>query len=252
MYPYFTKSFWMLALCVVPAIGWTQGQPDSLREPSQKYGLRAGLDLSKLLRTSLDDDYTGLELVGDYRLSEKLFVAAELGSENKTTLERIVDLPLYRYNSSGAYLKAGVNINNYKNWFGEQNLIYFGLRYALSTFKMEVYERYLYDSYRYYEPDAFVLFSDEKIEYNSLSASWIELVTGFKAEVLPNIYMGMSARIHFLLSYNQPDNFDSLWIPGFNKKTDNSRFGLGYNYSISYFLPLYKKPKKNLEEKTSF
>ena len=95
-------------------------------------------------------------------------------------------------------------------------------------------------------------FSEDKIEYNSLSASWIEIVSGFKVEVLPNIYMGMSARIHFLLSYNQPDNFDSLWIPGFNKKTDNSRFGLGYNYSISYFLPLYKKPKKNLEEQTSF
>ena len=64
----------MLALCVVPLIGLTQGRPDSLREPTQKYGLRAGLELSKLLRTSLDDDYTGLELVGDYRLSEKLFV----------------------------------------------------------------------------------------------------------------------------------------------------------------------------------
>ena len=107
----------MLAFCAVPLVGWTQSQPDSLRELSQKYGLRVGLELSKLLRTSFDDDYTGLELVGDYRLGEKLFVAVELGSENKTTFERIVDLPLYRYNSSGAYLKAGVDINNYKNMF---------------------------------------------------------------------------------------------------------------------------------------
>ena len=102
MSPYFIKAFWTLALCFVSLSGWAQGTPDSLREPTQKYGLRAGLELSKLLRTSLDDDYTGLELVGDYRLSEKLFLAAELGSENKTTFERIVDLPLYRYNSSGA------------------------------------------------------------------------------------------------------------------------------------------------------
>ena len=33
----------------------------------QKYGLRLGADISKIARTFVDDNYTGLELMGDYR-----------------------------------------------------------------------------------------------------------------------------------------------------------------------------------------
>jgi len=59
-----------------------------------------------------------------------------------------------------------------------------------------------------------------------------------------NIYVGMSVRLAHLVSNNEPDNFRNLWIPGFNKVTDESKWGVGFNYSLSYFLPLYKKAKK--------
>jgi hypothetical protein len=32
-----------------------------------------------------DEGYKGIEFVGDYRLTKKYFLAAELGNENKTT-----------------------------------------------------------------------------------------------------------------------------------------------------------------------
>jgi hypothetical protein len=32
-------------------------------------------------------------------------------------------------------------------------------------------------------------------------------------------------------------------VPGFNAVTEESKFGVGYNYSISYLIPLFKKPK---------
>jgi hypothetical protein len=43
-----------------------------------------------------------------------------------------------------------------------------------------------------------------------------------------------------LLSESKPDNFANLYIPGFNRTYEGS-FGAGFNYSISYFIPLYKK-----------
>ena len=49
-----------------------------------RYGLRVGVDLSKPIRMLTEPNYKGLELVGDYRLSRKLFIAAELGNETKT------------------------------------------------------------------------------------------------------------------------------------------------------------------------
>lgn len=42
------------------------------------------------------------------------------------------------------------------------------------------------------------------------------------------------------MSNNEPEGFANLYIPGFNKTYENSKFGAGFNYSISYFIPFYK------------
>ena len=64
-------------------------QNDSIAQDSikykQKYGLRLGGDLSKIIRTFIDDDYTGFEISADYRYSKNLYIAGELGTEEKTT-----------------------------------------------------------------------------------------------------------------------------------------------------------------------
>jgi len=51
----------------------------------QKYGLRLGVDLSKITRSLTEKDYMGFEINGDYRLSKNLYIAAEIGSEKKTS-----------------------------------------------------------------------------------------------------------------------------------------------------------------------
>ena len=40
----------------------------------QKYGLRVGVDASKLVRTFLESDYSAFELNADYRLTDKLYI----------------------------------------------------------------------------------------------------------------------------------------------------------------------------------
>ena len=49
----------------------------------QKYGLRLGTDLSKLARTFLDDNYTGFEIMADYRLTKNMYLAGEIGNEER-------------------------------------------------------------------------------------------------------------------------------------------------------------------------
>jgi hypothetical protein len=51
-----------------------------------------------------------------------------------------------------------------------------------------------------------------------------------------------------LVSEKASDNFPNLYIPGFNKVTDGSKFGVGYNYTISYLIPIFKKTKKKKEK----
>lgn len=248
MLKYFINFFFLAAVLVATA----QSEPIDLQpkdtvQYKQEYGLRIGIDLSRPVFTLFDENYRGFEIVGDYRLTEKLYVAAELGNEEKTQQEDVGQSVLYDYRSSGSYLKLGIEQNTYQNWFGMSNTITIGGRYAFSTFSQTLNNFSYFDSNRLYSPEGFVLGSEIPMEFKNLNASWLELVVGLKAELFANIYLGASIRLAHLVSNKEPDNFRNLWIPGFNKVTDESKWGVGFNYSISYFLPLYKKSKKQKE-----
>ncbi|WP_420601073.1 DUF6048 family protein [Flagellimonas sp.] len=223
-------------------------QPKDTVEYKQEYGLRVGADISRLILSFADEDYTGLELVGDYRLTRKLYLAAELGNEKKTQTEGLGSTLLYNYTTSGSYLKLGVEINSYENWFGMSNSITIGGRYAAASFSHTLNNYNIFDSNRFFNPDGFLEGAQNGEEFNSLNASWLEFVAGIKVELFANIYVGMSARLGFLVTNKEEERFPNLWIPGFNKVTDGSNFGVSYNYSISYLIPFYKKSNKKKEE----
>lgn len=250
-----SRFYISLLFVMIWAMGSAQDRPIDLNRKDtvvykQPYGLRAGVDLSRVLVSFLEDNYTGLEFVGDYRLSQKLYVAGELGNEKKTIgvpLGSEIDAPngeLYNFTASGSYLKLGIDYNTYGNWYGEQNMIYIGGRYAFSTFSQTLNNYKIFNTNRYWNPDDFAVGATQNQEFSGLSASWLEFVVGIKAEMFKNLYFGASARLGILITNKDPDNFKNLFIPGFNKVTDGSRFGVGYNYSISYLIPLYKKAKK--------
>lgn len=247
MLKYFISSF-LLCSCF---IGFAQSKPIDLQQKDtvaykQPYGLRVGVDLSRIIQSNLKDDYKGLEIVADYRLTHKLHVAAELGTEDNTRQE-----DLYNFTTSGNYLKLGVDINNYENWYGMYNAIHMGGRIAHSKFSNTINDYQIFNSNRYWNPDDFVSGTTEAQKIEDLSATWLEFVFGVKTELFANIYLGGSIRLAYLVSNKEAKNFNNIWIPGFNKVTEGSKFGVGYNYSISYLIPLYKKAKKKKEETTT-
>lgn len=241
----------LLLLCAVLAFqGYGQQAARDSVKKSEKYGLRLGVDLSRPLISALNDQYQGLEITGDFRVGQRLFLAAELGNESRT-VEEILDnepevnvITLYDFTSSGSYAKLGVDYNTYENWYGMNNSIFIGARYAFSTFSKTLNNYSLYDSNRYWNPEGFVPGSEVLGEYSGLNASWLELLLGVKAELFANFYLGASVRLGVLITNKEPEVMSNLWIPGFNRKTDGSRFGLGFNYTLSYFLPLYRKARE--------
>lgn len=212
-------------------------QTDSISVPTKadRYGVRVGVDLFKLTKALYDKNYKGIEFVGDYRLTKKYFLAAELGNESKTTEDT-------RLNSTtkGTYLKGGFDYNGYTNWLDMENIISIGMRYGLSTFSQQL------NSYKTYNPNPYfgeVPFITSGDKYNGLTASWIEVVLGMKAKVFNNVFMGFSFRMNKLITNKQPGNFENLYIPGFNR-TYNGDFGVGFNYTVTYFIPIFKKKLK--------
>ena len=205
---------------------------DSIPIKTNRYGIRVGVDLSKIARSFYEDDYKGLEVVGDYRLTKRYYIAGELGNENKT-----VNDDQLNFTTKGTYFKAGVDYNLYENWLDMENMVYIGARYGVSSFSQTLNSYTIYNRYPYFGPSQ-TIESGEK--FNGLSAQWIEVLVGVKAKVINNFYVGFSFRMNRLVSNKKPDGFDNLYIPGFNRTYDGS-FGAGFNYTISYFVPIYKK-----------
>jgi hypothetical protein len=210
---------------------WSQTQKDTVRYP-QKYGLRIGADLYRLTKSALNENYKGFELVADYRISKKYYIAGELGNENNTIAEKNINT-----NTSGSYFRVGFDYNGYENWLNMQNVIHIGLRAGFSTFNHKLYN---YTNYQVGVPYGINNVSTNQ-EFNGNTASWLEVVGGFKAELFSNLYAGISLRLNYQITNKEPEGFANLFIPGFGRTYENNKFGAGFNYTISYMIPLYKK-----------
>lgn len=204
---------------------------DTIPTPNE-YGLRIGVDLAKPLRTLLEDGYTGFEVMADFRITKKLYIAGEFGNEKSERIESNLSSK-----STGSYLKIGADINAYNNWFGLNNAIYFGLRYGISQFNQELLSYQIYDTNQTFPTTV----NTERKEYTGLTANWIELIFGIKAEVLPHLFLSVNLQLKRKIAEDTPDNFNNLYIPGFNRTYDFSSFGVGYGYTISYLIPIFKK-----------
>ncbi|WP_232729157.1 DUF6048 family protein [Ulvibacter sp. MAR_2010_11] len=205
---------------------------DTVAKAPQKYGLRVGLDISKPLRTLLEEGYSGFEVVGDFRITEKFYAAAEIGNEKKDRFEANLNSK-----TSGSYAKLGFDFNAYNNWLGMNNAIHGGLRYGFSSFKQELLAYGIYTTDPTFPP----AFRVEPEEFTGLTAHWAEFVVGIKTEVLSNLYLSINLQLKRMISKDKPENFDNLYVPGFNRTYDFSEFGVGYGYSISYLIPIFKK-----------
>ena len=212
----------------------TRQKPKDTIKKTQRYGLRIGADLSKLTRSFFDKNYKGLELVGDYRFTKNNYLAVELGNENKTTEENRVN-----FTTKGSYFKVGIDHNFYENWLDMENMIHLGFRYSVSSFSQELNTYKIYDTSTYFPTVPTVVAGTQ---FDGLSAQWIEVVAGMKAKLFNNFYAGLSVRMNYLVSQKEPDNFANLYIPGFNRTYDG-KFGAGWNYTITYMIPIYKSKK---------
>ncbi len=234
-----SKFTFSIGLVLLSFIGNAQEtatkKKDSIPLKKERYGLRVGVDLFKLSRSFYETDYRGLELVGDYRLTRRHFLAVEIGNENKT-----VDEDQLNFTTKGTYLKVGFDYNTYENWLNMENIISVGLRYGVSSFSQTLNNYTVYNPNPYFGETPLIVSGDN---YDGLTAQWIEVVAGIKAKVFNNVFVGFSFRLNRMLSQKRPDSFDNLYIPGFNR-TYNGDYGVGFNYTVSYFIPLYKATVK--------
>jgi len=199
------------------------------------YGLRLGMDISRPLFSSLYSNYNGLEIIADYRIKKNVYIAAEIGFEEKTSIEDYSNST-----SKGNYIRLGLNYNAYDNWLDMNNEIFVGYRYGFSLFNQTLnnYTTNVSDKENgSYFPAVLNTIGQAS---TSLNAHWSELMIGIKAETLQNLFIGFSFSYKILMNVKDPENFKTLFSPGFNRIFE-SNTGFGINYTISYLIPFSKK-----------
>src|SRR5690606_10160218 len=200
----------------------------------ERFGLRVGIDLSKHLRTLLQEDYTGLEIMGDYRVYKNYYLAAELGNEK---------LPFEADNlsvtASGSYIKIGADYNAYENWAGMENMIFAGLRYGFATFSQTLDSYDIYAINPFFPPTTI----EGPFESSGLTANWLEFMIGLKVEILPNLYLGGNVQLKRMIAQNSPSNMDHLVVPQFIRTFNVRSFSVGYVNNSTCLIPLYRMAK---------
>jgi hypothetical protein len=196
--------------------------------------IRLGFDLLKPILSSSEGDNLNYEIVSDLQLTENIYLAGEYG-----LVDKVIEDENINFNSSGSFLRIGFDYNMFENWIGMDNSIYIGLRYGTSNFSSKILDYNVRNKDSYFSN--LVTNEFQTIEYSNLSGNWIELLLGIKVETFKNVYLGLSLRLNKLLSDKKPDNFGNLFIPGFNKVTDENTFGSGFNYTLTYSIPLKKR-----------
>ncbi|MEE9409272.1 MAG: DUF6048 family protein [Polaribacter sp.] len=196
-----------------------------------KYGLRIGADISKPILSAIDGGYSGFEIVGDYRISKRFYVAAELGYEEETNAEDYTNST-----AKGSYIRLGFNYNAYENWLDMNNEISLGYRYGFSLFDQTLNS---------YTPNVNTLYFPANTltvpqTTSGLNAHWSEFIMGIKVETLNNLFVSFSVSYKVLMSVKDPENFKTLYSPGFNRIFETNS-GFGFNYTLSYLIPFTKK-----------
>ena len=225
MLKYFTK---ILFIFIIPVCTFSQEsnvENDSIKY-EQKYGLRVGFDLFKLYSD-------GFEINADYRLSNKIYIASEIGLSEKN-----IDENYLNFTSKGTYIKTGVDYNMHTNWLDMQNMIFSGIRVGYSMFDQTINNYTIYDTNSQTWGESII---NIPISNTNLSSLWLELIIGIKAEILNNLFLGFNLEVKKMINSDSKNNIQNLHVPGFNKTFDGSSFGVGFGYKISYLIPIIKK-----------
>lgn len=127
------------------------------------------------------------------------------------------------YKTSAPYFRVGADVNLMKNKHSK-NRIYAGLRYAFTSYKVDISRRPF--------PDPVWLWDTSYgVQDEACSQHWAELLFGLDAQVFGPLHLGWSVRYRRRLSHNDGIIGKTWYVPGYGTQ-NGSRLGGTFNISI--------------------
>lgn len=166
----------------------------------------------------LMSDYGNIEGAIRLNLKNTYFPIVELGLSSCETIDSNTDI---KYSTTAPYGRIGFDINLLKNKF-QENRLYVGLRYGISTYKYDYAGPVISDP---------IWNGDYELNLKNVNATshWGELVVGVQVKVWHNLHMGWSLRLKKDFSTNGNSNSKPYYIPGYGKTSSGASWGGTYN-----------------------
>ncbi|MCM1292250.1 MAG: DUF6048 family protein [Bacteroides sp.] len=171
-------------------------------------------------------DYGGADIWAELSLHNRYKPVVEFGMSSANITP---DGKNYTFKSPLApYFRIGANYNVFYNNDPRYELLV-GVRYGFTTFKYEVSEFTLDDSYWGVDETL-------SIPQQSTTAGFFEFTAGVRVMIGKQISLGWNVKYHTLLHEGKASYGKPMYIPGFGKR-GNSITG---SFSISYTIPINK------------
>lgn len=191
----------------------------------QPTGVRFGIDIAGPIYNFFEPKISNYEIAADIDLN-KFFAVVELGQGAYNSNDDITN-----YSNSGFFYRVGADINMTAK-DANLNVLYFGLRYATSSFS---------ETLRGTLPSSGWGDTSIDAQQQQSTANWIELNMGLRVRILKSMFMGYALRFK-LFKHNtfSEANFQPYFIPGYGLASNTSNWGI--SYYIQYRIEWKKKP----------
>jgi hypothetical protein len=127
------------------------------------------------------------------------------------------------YKTTAPYFRVGIDINLLKNKH-QSNRLYGGIRYAFTSYKVDITRMNM-------EDPIWGTKSDIVVEGMKCSMHWFEVVFGIDAKIFGPLHLGWDVRYKRRLSHKEGDIGQSWYVPGFGVN-DQNNIGLSFNAII--------------------
>lgn len=182
-------------------------------------GFAVSFDLAGAAQLQLSD-YGQYEGALRLNLHDQYFPIVEMGIGRANHGEDVVTKLSYKTTAPYFRIGADVNIMNKKH---TGNRVFAGLRYAFTSYKVDVNHPGLQDPI--WGWDTSFGMSDVQC-----SMHWAEVVFGLDAKVYGPLHLGWSGRYRMRISHNDGDLGKTWYVPGFGIQDSSA---LGYTFYVS-------------------
>jgi len=183
-------------------------------------GFAVSGDLAGLLQLQLSD-YGQYEAALKLNLHDQYFPIVEVGYGKAHHKEDEVTGISYR--TQAPYYRLGCDVNLLKQKHTD-NRVFVGLRYAFTSYKVDISCRPFVDPFWLWDTSFGV--KDE-----ACSQHWAEVVFGIDASVMGPIHLGWTVRYRKRLAHHDGQMGKTWYVPGYGIQ-ESSRIGYTFNLSI--------------------